>query len=254
MQLKIPVPLTVAPHAETVAPPLTVVATVAPGVNPVPDRVADDPEGPSVGEIVIAGAVIVNDALALSKLPSEPAAVTEYAVVDAVPVTFTMQLNAPESLTVEPHVVMLAPALIVNATVTPGVNPAPETFTEAPLGPWTGAIEMAGEVIVKGAFALSKLPSDPVAVRTYPARVTELMVTEQSKEPVGETVAPQSVAEAPELIVVVMAAPGVNPVPVTVAEAPLGPWEGVSEIEGEVTVKAAPLASKLPSEPVAVTL
>jgi hypothetical protein len=48
------------------APPLIVVITTTPGVNPVPDTVTDAPLGAWVGFSVIAGTVIVNDAVALS--------------------------------------------------------------------------------------------------------------------------------------------------------------------------------------------
>ena len=88
----------------------------------------------------------------------------------------------------------------------------------------------------------------------YPAGVLELIVTVQLNVPVADTVAPQLVIVAPEPIVVVMLAPGVKPVPETVIAAPLGPWLGVSEIEGAVTVKVAVPLSKLPSEPVSVTV
>ena len=79
-------------------------------------------------------------------------------------------------------------------------------------------------------------------------------MTEQLNVPVPDTVAPQLVTVAPDPIVVVIVAPTENPVPETATEAPLGPWAGVSEMLGWVTVKEAEALSKLPSEPVAVTV
>ena len=77
VQLNVPVPETVAPQLVIVAPELIEVVTATPGVNPVPETVTVTPPGPWVGVSVIAGVVIVNDAVAVSKLPSDPAAVTE---------------------------------------------------------------------------------------------------------------------------------------------------------------------------------
>ena len=81
----------------------------------------------------------------------------------------------------------------------------------------------------------------------------DVIVTVQLNVPVPETVAPQLVIEAPELIDVVINLPGVNPVPETVTDVPLGPCVGERVIPGVVTVKGAVALSKLPSDPVAVT-
>jgi hypothetical protein len=54
--------------------------------------------------------------------------------------------------------------VIVNAIVTPGENPLPDAVTVTPLSPCVGTSVTAGVVIVNDAVALSKLPSDPVAV------------------------------------------------------------------------------------------
>lgn len=86
------------------------------------------------------------------------------------------------------------------------------------------------------------------------ARVVEVIVTEQPNVPDAETVAPQLVIVAPDPIVVEIVAPTENPEPETVTEAPLGPWVGESEMLGWVTVNEAVALSKLPSEPVAVTV
>lgn len=137
-QLNEPLEETTAPQALTVAPLLIDVATVTAGVNPVPDTVTEAPLGPWVGARVISEAVIVNAALALSKPPSEPVAVTEYAVADGVPVIVTEQPNPPEPLTVASQLVIPAPDVIAVEIVTPSVNPLPVTVTVTPLGPWSG--------------------------------------------------------------------------------------------------------------------
>jgi hypothetical protein len=95
---------------------------------------------------------------------------------------------------------------------------------------------MDGVEIVNVAVATSLPRSEPFAVTVYAAGVLDVIVTVQLKVPVPDTVAPQLVMVAPELIVVVIVAPGVNPVPVTVMTAPLGPWLGASAMAGNVTV------------------
>lgn len=82
----------------------------------------------------------------------------------------------------------------------------------------------------------------------------EEITTVQENVPVALTVAPQPVTDPPELMVVDTVRPGVNPVPETVTDTPLGPWVGAREIAGVETVNEAVAASKLPSEPVAVTV
>ena len=76
----------------------------------------------------------------------------------------TVQLNVPEADTVAPQAPIEAPVPMEAVTVAPGVKPVPEIVTEAPLGPWPGASEIAGSVTLKDAVAASKLPSEPVAV------------------------------------------------------------------------------------------
>lgn len=80
-----------------------------------------------------------------------------------------------------------------------------------------------------------------------------MIVTAQPNVPVADTVAPQPVIVAPELIVDAMVVPGVNPVPAMWTESPVAPRFGVSVIEGTVILNEADAASKLPSDPVAVT-
>jgi len=63
-----------------------------------------------------------------------------------------------------------------------------------------------------------------------------VIVTEQLKLPVAETIAPQCVMLAPGPIDVVTVTPGVNPLPVSVGVTPLGPWDGDSVIPAAVIV------------------
>ena len=83
--------------------------------------------------------------------------------------------------------------------------------------------------------------------------MVDVIVTVQLNVPVPDTVAPQLVIVAPELIVVVIVLSGVKPVPDTVTDTPLGPCVGVSVIAGVVTVNVADAESRLSSDPVAVT-
>ena len=224
--------------------------------NPLPVTVYVAPTVAWLGDTVIVGVVIVNNAVALSAPPSDPVAVNVYAVADEVPAIVTVQLNVPVPETVATQLVaIVAPEPIDVVTVILGVNPLPEIVTVAPLGPCIGVSVTAGVVIVKGAVALSKVPSEPVAVTAY--AVTEAVpaiVTVQLNVPVPETVAPQlGVIIAPELIDVVTVAPGVNPLPETVTVTPFGPCVGERAIVGVVTLNV-PLAWSLPeSDPVAVT-
>lgn len=232
----VPVPPTVAPQLVTVPPTLIETATVRSGVNPPPETVTATPLGPCVGERLIAGEVIVNVAVAESKLPSDPVAVNAYAVVDAVPVISTRQLKSPVPPVAAPQYVSAAPEPIMVATVTPGVKPLPSTVIDAPLGPCDGDREIVGWVTVKVALAESFPRSDPVAVTEKAAGLRVEIVTEQLNEPPAETVAPQPVTVAPELIVVAIVFPGVNPVPEAASETPLGPCVGESASDGVVTV------------------
>jgi hypothetical protein len=79
-------------------------------------------------------------------------------------VIVTVQLNVPVALVVAPHAVIAAPTPIVPVIALLGVNPVPAITTDTPLGPSVGVSVIAGTVTVKAAVALSKLPSDPVAV------------------------------------------------------------------------------------------
>ena len=98
---------------------------------------------------------MVNEAVAVSKLPSEPVAVTVYGVPDAVPWMVTEQLNVPLPDTVAPQLVIVAPPEIIVAIVAPGVNPVPVAVTVDPVGPWVGASVSVGVVIVNECVAVS---------------------------------------------------------------------------------------------------
>ncbi len=75
--LNVPVPVAVHALADPIVPPEVIVnVMVELGVNPLPDAVTTTPPGPCVGTSVTDGSVIVNVAVALSKLPSDPVAVT----------------------------------------------------------------------------------------------------------------------------------------------------------------------------------
>ena len=74
-------------------------------------------------------------------------------------------------------------------------------------------------------------------------------------DPLAATVhVPLDVMLAPVLIENAIVADGVKPEPTTVTWVPLGPWTGVSVIVGVVIVNSACAESKLPSDPVAVTV
>lgn len=66
--------------------------------------------------------------------------------------------------------------------------------------------------------------------------MADVIVTAQLNDRPGATIAPQVVIDPPVPIVVVIVAPGVNPIPEIVTEVPLGPWFGVSVIAGFTTV------------------
>jgi hypothetical protein len=67
------------------------------------------------------------------------------------------------------------------------------------------------------------------------AAAVPLIVTEQLNDPSVATVGEQAEIVPPVLIDVVMVALGVNPVPVTPTDTPLGPCVGESRIAGVVT-------------------
>ena len=81
--------------------------------------------------------------------------------------TAIVQLNAPVAPVVnEPDVqlVIVTPSNTNDANAAETENPAPATVTVAPTGPCPGDTVIDSVVTVNDAVALSKLPSDPVAV------------------------------------------------------------------------------------------
>ena len=255
VQLNVPVAVTVAPHALIAAPAPMVVATVLPGVNPVPDTPTDTPLGPCVRVSVIPGVVTGNVAVALSALPSDPVAVTVYAA--AAPLTVNVQpLIVPVPVAVHALAApIVPPAEIVNVIVTPGVNPLPDTVTVTPLGPCIGTSVMEGAVTRNDVVALSKLPSDPVAVTVYVAAAPLTVKVQPLKVPVPVAVHALAAPTVPPAeIVNAIVTPGVNPLPDAVTVTPLSPCVGTSVVAGVVMVNVAVALSKLPSDPVAVTV
>ena len=141
-------------------------------VNPLPVTVYVAPTGPWVGESAMVGTVTVNVWAVVDVLVATSFATTPYAPADSLG-TLNVHVNAPLALVVivvplnDPTVHPVGPwRTPLNVTVTDDdtVNPLPVTVYVAPTGPWFGDTVMAGVVIVNGAVALSKLPSDPVAV------------------------------------------------------------------------------------------
>jgi len=152
--LNVPVPVAVQALGDPIAPlPLIENVIVVLGVNPLPDAVTVTPLGPWAGTSVSVGVVMVKVAVALSKLPSDPVAVSVYAA--AAPLTVNVQpLNAPAAVAV--HALadpIVPPAVMVKAIDTLGVNPLPDAVTATPLRPWIGTGVTVGVVIVKVAVA-----------------------------------------------------------------------------------------------------
>jgi hypothetical protein len=193
---------------------------------------------------VIVGVVIVNEAAPLSKLPSDPVAVTVYAVDEAVPVIVTVQLIVPVLL-VSPQLVVdnVAPLEIdsvteIVAVEEVGVNPVPATVTNVPLGPWLGVSVIVGLVPVNVAVAVSPAglpvavtvfavplllnlkPVDVLAVKVQPENDPELTVQVEGEVERG-------VVELPTVKVTLVSGPA-NPLPDAVTVIPLGPDDGVS--------------------------
>jgi hypothetical protein len=76
------------------------------------------------------------------------------------------------------------------------------------------------------------------------AAAVPLIVTEQLNDPSEATVGEQAEIVPPVLIDVVMVALGVNPVPVTPTDTPVGPWVGLNTMPGLVIVNGALALSK----------
>ncbi|MGD0588659.1 MAG: hypothetical protein ABSA63_07725 [Thermoplasmata archaeon] len=135
-------------------------------MNPVPDTPTDTPLGPCVGVSVTTGVVTVNDAVALSRLPSDPVAVTVYVTADPLIVN-EQPLYAP--VPVAEHELadpIVPPVVIVNVIVTSGVNPLPDAATVTPLSPCVGVSANVGMVTVNVPVAAS--PPTSVTVTVVP--------------------------------------------------------------------------------------
>ena len=125
------------------------------------------------------------------------------------------------------------------------VSPSSVTLHVVPVARPLSVNVTDGVAIVNVAVALSKLPSDPVAVTVKAAAVLDVIVTVHSSVPaplvspqfVVDNVAPLEIDSVIEIVAVEEV--GVNPVPLTVTDVPLGPWLGVSVIAGVVTVNEA---------------
>jgi hypothetical protein len=124
-----------------------------------------------------------------------------------------------------------------------------------PFGPWAGDKDIAGVVMVKVAEAVSagtEPTSLPEAVTEYPPAELAGTVNVHVNVPVDDVVWEVHVwvpGVAPLKVKVPMAVLTEKPDPVTVTEIPLGPCDGVSVIEGVVTVKAADMMKLVPVVP-----
>ncbi len=130
-----------------------------------------------------------------------------------------------------------------------------------PNGPLLGAMLRLAVVTVKPADAASKLPSEPVPVTVYepadPVIVSgQLNVPIPRPLPVTVQVAPVTVRpDGEEVNATVIGPPvsvvGVKPLPLIVADVPLGPELGEIEIAGAVTLNV-PVLESPPGIPEAV--
>ena len=155
-----------------------------------------------------------------------------------------MHVNVPVALTVAPQLpINVPPVLIDSVTVTPGLNPVPDTTVESPVGPWLGVSVTAGVVTVNVASAVSDgtVPtSEPLAVIVYAAEAPLTATVAHVNVPSDATVAPQlPVNVPPGLIDSVTVTPGLKPVPATVVEIPGGPCVGVRVIAATVPVNVS---------------
>ena len=149
---KDPVPETVAPQLEIVAPAVMVVATETPTVNPVPLTSTDVPVGPWPGVRVIAGVETVNVPVAVC--PPASVATTEVPLVPAG--TVSVHETSPELPAVRLPDVQCETVTLSNTSEVSGVyseKPEPETVTLEPSGPEFADRPIAGVVMVKVAAA-----------------------------------------------------------------------------------------------------
>jgi len=168
-----------------------------------------------------------------------PASVATTVVPEVPAGTWNWQLNAPVALVVRLPVLQLEIVWESNTSEASGVeteNPVPLTVTLAPWGPCAGVTDIDGVVTVNGVVAL--WPPASVA-RTVVPEVPEGTEKPQVKAPAAPVV---SEPELHEWIATEsktkdwMGVETENPVPLTLTDAPIGPWVGVAVIEGVVTL------------------
>ena len=180
-------------------------------------------------------------------------------VPDVSPGTTNAQLNAPVVSVVRAPLVQFA--LVIAAPSKP--NPTklvtekfvPETVTVAPVGPCPGVTVIAGVVTVKAVVAVRPEPAsvawigcDPelavgtVNVQTNPPVAVVVMVFLSPLSVPGEQLT--NVSEPPANVTVTVP-DAVNPVPVSVAELPTGPWPGATVTACGVTVNVCALVGVL---------
>ena len=180
-------------------------------------------------------------------------------VVPDVPAgTLNVQLNEPVPSVVRLPLVQLAIVTESNTRDDNAVdteNPVPATVTVAPIGPCPGVTVIASVVTVKAVVAVRPEPAsvawigcDPelavgtVNVQTNPPVAVVVMVFLSPLSVPGEQLT--NVSEPPANVTVTVP-DAVNPVPVSVAELPTGPWPGATVTACGVTVNVCTLVGVL---------
>jgi hypothetical protein len=179
-----------------------------------------------------------------------PPASTARTVVPTVPLgALKVHANVPVAPVVSEPLVQLVidtPSKTSDPRTVETENPVPETVTAAPTGPWAGFTVMAGIVTVNVVVGVSPEPTSVASMSWEPA--LELgTVNVQTKPPAAVVVmvVPPPLSVPDEQLVNASEIPAnvtvtefdiVNPVPVRVAELPIGPWAGLTVIACGVTV------------------
>jgi hypothetical protein len=143
--------------------------------KPVPETVTVAPTGPWPGLTTIAGTVSVKLAVAVSAPASLPVATTLWLpAAMAGTVKVHEKVPVPEVVwAVQVWVAGVAPLYVNVPIVLAGVNPAPVTVTETPVGPCVGFTAIVGVVTVNATVAVSDPASLPVATALWlPAATT----------------------------------------------------------------------------------
>jgi hypothetical protein len=162
--------------------------------------------------------------------------------------TRNAQLNDPvTSVESDPdtHEEIVTPSKTSDASVAETENPDPDTVTVAPIGPWEGITVIDTEVTVNApiavwpptSVAVTVEPDVPTGTRNVQLNAPTAFEFSEPEEQLA-TVTPSKTREARVLDTE-------NPVPATVTVEPVGPWLGVTEIAGVVTVNA-PTATRPP--------